>query len=287
MTDFFTRMATRAIGTTPAIQPVVVSRYAPAGLTDQVATGLDAEPESVQFRMDPGVLRKDAKPVVGTSAIERPSESPLVQDELERTMPPGEVSDGLTASRANPGGDSQSMSEQAAIASESATAPDTREPTSLTGVSNPVEIAVAPRSSEAQLLDARSSAEGESLVAVVRDMRSSGQDVRAPLTDVHGSDRSWNAESETVELTSPVRRQGMVNQDEPFPVSFGPTRNEPPLASADERTDSTRPVVRVSIGRIDVRAVTPAAVPAPRADGPAPPKLSLDEFLRQHNGRRH
>ena len=43
-------------------------------------------------------------------------------------------------------------------------------------------------------------------------------------------------------------------------------------------------VVRVTIGRIEVRAVTP---PAPPAEAPAPPapQLSLDEYLRQHNGR--
>ncbi|MDX6382885.1 MAG: hypothetical protein QOK48_458 [Blastocatellia bacterium] len=288
MTDFFTRLATRAIGTTPAIQPVVVSRYAPAGLPDQVATGLDAEPESGQLRMDPGVLRKDFRRLVSASEIDSRSGSPLVQDELEGTMPPGEISDELTASRAIPGGDSHSTSEQGAIASESATVPETGESTSLTGVSSPVEITVGPRSSEAQLLDVQPSAEGEALQTVVRAMRSSGQDLRAPLAEVQdGSDRSWNAESETVELMSPVKRQGRIDQDEPFPVSLGPLRNEPPFPSPDERTDSTRPVVRVSIGRIDVRAVTPAAVPAPRAQGPAPPKLSLDDFLRQHNGRRH
>jgi hypothetical protein len=41
--------------------------------------------------------------------------------------------------------------------------------------------------------------------------------------------------------------------------------------------------VHISIGRIEVRAVTPPAQPAARTP-PAPrPKLSLDEYLRQRN----
>jgi hypothetical protein len=45
------------------------------------------------------------------------------------------------------------------------------------------------------------------------------------------------------------------------------------------------PVIRVSIGHIEVRAAAP---PAPPVETPAPakPKMSLNEYLRQHNGRR-
>jgi hypothetical protein len=53
----------------------------------------------------------------------------------------------------------------------------------------------------------------------------------------------------------------------------------------DERVETGPPVIRVTIGRVEVRAVTPP-LPAVEPSPPPAPKLSLDEFLRQHNGRR-
>ena len=58
------------------------------------------------------------------------------------------------------------------------------------------------------------------------------------------------------------------------------------LASTrDERGESGPPVIHVTVGRVEVRAVTPP-LPAVEPQSPPAPKLSLDEFLRQHNGRR-
>jgi hypothetical protein len=55
------------------------------------------------------------------------------------------------------------------------------------------------------------------------------------------------------------------------------------VASAAER-DESAPVVQVSIGRIEVRAVTaPASPPAKRAPSPPDTRLSLEEYLR--NGK--
>jgi hypothetical protein len=44
-------------------------------------------------------------------------------------------------------------------------------------------------------------------------------------------------------------------------------------------------VIRVTIGRIEVRAVPPPSLQPVEAVAPPAPKLSLDEYLRQHNGR--
>ena len=46
------------------------------------------------------------------------------------------------------------------------------------------------------------------------------------------------------------------------------------------------PTIRISIGRVEVRAIMPAS-PAPRtAAAPQPPRLSLDEYRKQRNGGR-
>jgi hypothetical protein len=61
--------------------------------------------------------------------------------------------------------------------------------------------------------------------------------------------------------------------------------SEEPHAAPPE---SPAPTIRVAIGRIEVRAITPPPMPpaqrtAPTRPGPA---LSLDDYLKQHNGRR-
>ena len=63
----------------------------------------------------------------------------------------------------------------------------------------------------------------------------------------------------------------------------------PPAAPADRVRDQpgeAAPVIRVTIGRIDVRAVLPPAPPAPRPAAPTGPVLSLEEYLKQRDGGR-
>ena len=55
----------------------------------------------------------------------------------------------------------------------------------------------------------------------------------------------------------------------------------PDPAPAEQVPAAEQPTIRISIGRIDVRAVTPPA-PAQRT-GPAAPRISLDEYLRSYN----
>lgn len=57
-----------------------------------------------------------------------------------------------------------------------------------------------------------------------------------------------------------------------------------PLHERPGAEPSSPPVIRVTIGRIDVRAVTPPPPPV-EAPGPPAPRLSLDEYLQSHNGR--
>jgi hypothetical protein len=56
--------------------------------------------------------------------------------------------------------------------------------------------------------------------------------------------------------------------------------------TANETSGETAaPVIRVTIGRIDLRAVN-APTPPARRQAPSAPKLSLDEYLRSRNGRK-
>jgi hypothetical protein len=54
----------------------------------------------------------------------------------------------------------------------------------------------------------------------------------------------------------------------------------------EEQQSSSRPTIRVNIGRIDVRATTPRTSPETNRQPapPAPPKLSLEDYLKRRKG---
>jgi hypothetical protein len=110
-----------------------------------------------------------------------------------------------------------------------------------------------------------------------------------------------NGSSQTAEsdmLPAPEVAPGRSRLD--IPPSVAPGTIRPRLASAsrperspqeDTRPDTPEPsasTVRISIGRIEVRAIVPPTLPAPpaqRATSTRPgPELSLDDYLKQRNG---
>ncbi|MFZ3168357.1 MAG: hypothetical protein WA130_12130 [Candidatus Methanoperedens sp.] len=52
---------------------------------------------------------------------------------------------------------------------------------------------------------------------------------------------------------------------------------------ATPKSSSSTPTIQVTIGRIEVRAITPPVAPAQRSRAPSP-TLSLNEYLKQRNG---
>ncbi len=56
-------------------------------------------------------------------------------------------------------------------------------------------------------------------------------------------------------------------------------RRRKDFSTVEQRTETSAPIIRVTIGRIEVRAIHPPA-PAPKPARPGAPKLSLDEYLR-------
>ena len=50
--------------------------------------------------------------------------------------------------------------------------------------------------------------------------------------------------------------------------------------------DPAGPIVRVTIGRVEVRAIHPPAAPPRRVLSPVGPRLTLAEYLRQRSQRR-
>jgi len=68
----------------------------------------------------------------------------------------------------------------------------------------------------------------------------------------------------------------------------GPYREPMPSESRrmEQESPSSSPTVRVTIGRIEVRAVMAPAPPSPQRSLPAAPRLSLEDYLKQRDGGR-
>jgi hypothetical protein len=54
----------------------------------------------------------------------------------------------------------------------------------------------------------------------------------------------------------------------------------------ENEQDTEPPVVQIHIGRIEVRAVMPPPVQPVMKSAPAQPRMSLEDYLRQREGRR-
>src|SRR5437870_1405214 len=89
------------------------------------------------------------------------------------------------------------------------------------------------------------------------------------------SDRSTLAQHARERSQPPNESRVVTPSEPPLPTQSPQQGREPAMRSPrdpDAFADSPRPIVRVTIGRIEVRAITP---PTPPVDAPAPPTPKL------------
>lgn len=328
MTDFFTRMAGKAMGNAPAIQPLVVSRYAPSGLPNTAVSGLEAESESL--RTEPRLpnprpsvhktrersipLHSDAHSReidnLGTASTATASAgdsfAPVTEGHV-RDAPPSvsvlppkastthaELSENeMRPPATRPAGD-LANNEEFTLAT---TAPQTG--FDLPSSSRPAITSFeADRSRAAEPSKTLLEANVESMKDRPALADSDDERPRWVGTDLEEEPRFQDdavvtliPEREPGRLTREASNQAnqanqSANHDGSLPVSFTSNAAESSFDLLDQQVERDSPVVRVTIGRIEVRAVTPPVEPAFQPSAPATPKISLDEFLREHNGRR-
>lgn len=94
-----------------------------------------------------------------------------------------------------------------------------------------------------------------------------------------------NSGSFSPQITSVIPEERMPANPRKAKDSIPVTTTAPSRKSKGEE-EAEPPVVRVSIGRIEVKAVTSTSTPQKRESRVQKPKLSLDEYLNSRNGGR-
>jgi hypothetical protein len=119
--------------------------------------------------------------------------------------------------------------------------------------------------------------------------------MREAATDLLSSVRTRRSEG-TFEAAQPTENVRVITQvPAPAPgrtdrtaVQLPVVQQAAPRGSTGLRAEAaelSRPIVEVMIGRVIVQAIVPAPAPATPAPRPSAPRLSLEDYLRQREGR--
>lgn len=311
MPDFFTRLAERTLGLANTIQPVLPSRFAPgapgidAGMeveqeqTIEASTpqpsqqarstprSIDAPVEEQRTPAQPQQNRQSAPravvhqpdqapaPTVERAAPAQPRRDPAPADRPSHTAPPAETSH-LIERHAESAQPTVRSSAPAARSDAQRFAPTAHQEERPRLVDAP---APSLRSSEQRppLERQTLSTEPSSQTLPTSEQHDPGEP-RATLLPL--ADDRQVPHAQRCDSTAPTERPELVEREQNPPRAADTPRTIEPAAA------QAGPQIHVSIGRIEVRAVTPPPAP-PSKPTPAPtPRMSLDDYLRSQNGDR-
>ncbi len=288
MADFITRLAERALGVAPVVQPVMPSMFAPEPVSHP--TDLERDSEATTSPEDPDQPRAPSAqetPPTLDAPTGRPADAAMAQQEdqsgdaLSAPEPPR----GTPESRPGPShlGESGSSERGAMTGKEDQrgssrttarhpqTPPETRPETLHRAEPGPGRrgLPLGPPSAENE--------SGEAVFRPLGTVLDRGQRETLPPVPSPGAQASLDASEDAPAPVAPR----MVRPQLDGYLERGP---QEPRVGAPE---SSEPAIRVTIGRIEVRAITPPP-PMPPAQRTTParpgPELSLDDYLKQHNG---
>ena len=252
MTNFLNRMAARALGSGAVVRPVVPARFTPGfGLAPNTAPG-GASPIVQDLEVE--VAAAPAKTTTVTESAQEntlprewwPSAPALATDSSAQRLAPFHAAQDPTP--AVPSFLLNSATASMAAAEPALSAAEFSTPHPGEGADNYVSdrAAVSPADSDGGLMD------GDRHAAIEPAIATPFSPARRPIAE-------------------PLR-----------PLPALPAHDRGASRRNTERpTESEPPVIRVTIGRIDVRAqFTPASSPAPARHG-RPATLTVEEYLRQ------
>lgn len=358
MSDFLSRLAERALGATPPLQPLVGSRFAasaePAGFVEETVesdasapalrrSAADASPAArPRPVVEAPVMTGDAPsstlvPTPAQSHTPSPAQSltPALDEsrtpapDQPRTPSPDESRTPAPDQPRTPAADEprtpspdRTTPDDRAVASSARTfehddpaptvrevAPSARAPEPSPPPARPSSRLPAERVETSRRAQLRVETEprGDELLIpastppdppAFSPTAAAREDGSAPQTSVEAQRR---VAGESMQATEPARQRAEPADEHASDALLMPVaRRSEPRAVDGESADRTnarqpwterqaekeRPVVQVTIGRIEVRAVHPPAAPQPaRAPGWTPPVLTLDEYLKRGSGR--
>lgn len=252
MVDFLTRLAERTLGVASMVRPIITPMFAPEPRpANEASSSYRAGDSEAQSLVAPGPAEgiQPVRPgdmLIGTAHDHRmPAE---VQLNFPPALLPMNDYQGIPGTRYEQAGSSQSQHAPGQL---------------LTATHRSVPAMHTPVKSD-------------------QDVTTLGPQDSPELVGREGSPPATSTESRAHALVAKTPRSmpGLAHARTPdalLPVQY--FEASPPEKSAPA------PAIRVTIGRIEVRAVMPSHEPAERATPTRPrPKLSLDDYLKQRNG---
>jgi len=277
MSDFLTRLVERELGIGASVAPLVASIHAAspsrteAKGTVRLAVTDGVAPRSVSDRpvASPSSLAPEPpEPGRGDEHGSRliASTVPTIDDDASVGTGHGTIDAGVAEPRGE-GLEPRGATPVCPVAERESSPPPMPEPTLL--VPQPRRAASDETPIEPRYGPAMPSPAGEPEAPPVREMRRA-----TPVNPVADGESSPRPTPESTLLVPQPRRASSDDTPiEPWHV--------PPM-SAPEREPDTRPTVRVTIGRVEVRAVMPPQ-PMPAKRPPPTSRLSLGDYLKQRN----
>lgn len=325
MADYLTRLASRTLGLTPAAEPVRAPLFAPEQ-TAAAASGPDEllEKPNALPSLPRNPVRGQEPSAPGRETAHQPGPR-LISPDRQQDLAPGPLSgDG---GKGDPGPSivealvnvpalgksqfpyrSEGVSEESLLLPSAASSPPEpqaglparaevgghrgrkpspgpSEPTPPSGESFPLEksrVIIHPAVSAAINNErgpepARLSSESSPPLGRLPDVPDGPMEIPAPRAAFPQPVRA-SAEPLLVPLCA---------TEIPLPKQERPGPGRPPGERTPPRDQEAPPVIEITIGRVEVKAVYPPAPPSrPREAGPVAPRLSLEDYLRNQNGGR-
>lgn len=299
MTDYFTRLAERALGTAPLVQPLIAPVFSPDPGVEGSFVEATASPAEMD-QVEPAPRGENALGPV-TVAEPEPAQPAKPGSSPQRTdLPEGRQ----VASQGNLLPEVQPL----ALSQESLPPEAVAETEAATGALSQATAAPAsPVRSERQVILVPIPSRGEPDKVSPNTMPAPGSPARAESpVETEAEFAPSQAEPQEPErpgsqptarpVSAPIRRQTPVTTLEAQAQAeteagarVGAVRTNLTAAASIpsiEAEEPEEPTIRVTIGRIDVRLVPAAAptIPSPRRnERSSSPALSLDEYLKQRS----
>lgn len=281
MANFFTRLAERSLGLSPVVQPAIASRFSSTSeLSDAVNLSQPISPTQEQlstpkFHTAIRGIQREAQPNISTTTL-------LADQSLQSASPSIE----LNAKQSIPSTIHPIVPPSIYEESNRAVSPEpfrvlhSHEQTAL--VSHPIEshpsLPITQINIETlttpSIIPPHSSSQQNSLVSVP------GIAYQQPISQKPIFQQSISQQSNESDRSteSSLSAQAVI---QPSLRSIAPT---PDFSQASADRESSSPTIRVSIGRVEVRAIMPT--PTPKAAPVRPrPAVSLNDYLKQRGDK--